>query len=74
MKLIPDWDQVLKRAWSVYLSILAAIVAILEIIDQALPVLLAWLPDGAVPWVQLSLALVGVAARVLQQRNLDAFL
>lgn len=44
MKLVADWRRVLRHAWSVHLTIAAALVALIGAADTAWPFL-----DGIVP-------------------------
>lgn len=67
MKPIPDWREVLRKAWSLRLMLLAAVLSALEV---ALPFFQPDLPRG---WFALLSGLtVGGAfvARLVAQRNL----
>lgn len=63
MELIPNWDQVLHRAWSTRLMGLAAA---LEIAQQIVPYVSDYLPW----WLSVGIILAGIGARVVQQKEL----
>lgn len=67
MKLLPDWKNILKNAWSVWLLI-AAIV--LTGIETVLPLLnLSFLPDGAYAPLMGVITSAALLARILVQKN-----
>lgn len=63
MELIPNWDEVLKRAHSVKFMGLAAA---LEAAQQLLPFVADYLPW----YVPVLIILAGIGARVVQQKEL----
>lgn len=63
MELIPNWDQVLKRAWSVWLMGAAAA---LELAMQIVP----YLDDVLPKWLVIAVILAGIGARVIPQKGL----
>jgi len=65
IQLIPNWRQVLKRAWSVWCIYLAGA---LEILPYIVPYLDEWIPR----WLSIVVLLVAPIARILEQRNVDA--
>lgn len=67
MKPIPDWREVLRKAWSLRLMLLAAVLSALEV---ALPFFQPDLPRG---WFALLSAVTvsgAFVARLVAQRNL----
>lgn len=64
MELIPNWDEVLKRAHSVKFMGLAAV---LETAQQVLPYVSDYLPW----WVPIVVILAAIGARIVQQRGLS---
>lgn len=67
MKMIPEWREILRRAWSVRLMLLAGILSGAEV---ALPYFAHVLPAGS--FAALSAITVGAAlvARLVAQRGL----
>lgn len=67
MQLIPDWKEILKKAWSVRLILLAGLLSGVEVV---LPMFSSSIPRGvfsALTFVTVSSALV---ARVMMQKSL----
>jgi peptidoglycan/LPS O-acetylase OafA/YrhL len=58
MKLLADWRQLLRRAWSVRLALLAAV---LGAVDIGVQFLAATRPD---PWIAMGAALCSLASAV----------
>lgn len=69
MSLIPDWQSVLKRAWSVKCLTLAAIVSGCETIVQLSGA--ALFPPGVASAVVGLLSAAGILARVLAQKEAE---
>lgn len=67
--LIPDWNDVLKRAWSVKFLALAALVSGCEAVMQIAGS--SFLPAGLGPAVIGLLSAFGILARVLAQREAE---
>lgn len=69
MHLLPNWRDVLRRAWSVRLMILAGILSGLEV---ALPFTEGWLPVPVGVFAALSAVMTCIAfiARLVAQKNL----
>lgn len=69
MKLIEDWDKVLKKAWSVKFSILAALLGGIELAVQLVKP--AGVPDGAFAAFAAVVSIGAAFARILQQQELS---
>lgn len=69
MKLIPNWQQVAAKAWSIHLLLFAGL---LSGIEAALPLLGGWLPLSAPAFAILTLIIVAAAfvARLLAQESI----
>lgn len=65
MTLVEDWKQILRKAWSVRLAILAAGFAALEVV---LPILAPSMPPGYFAILSAISASGTVLVRVLDQR------
>jgi hypothetical protein len=68
MKLIPDWRQVLKRAWSIRFMLLAALLSGAEV---ALPFLGDFIAPGLLAALSAVTVSAAFVARLLAQRNMD---
>ncbi len=66
LRLDADWRQILRRAWSVRLMVLAGLLTIAE----ALLPLVDWLPDLHYAAVSVVVILAALWARIVAQRNL----
>ena len=69
LMLLPDWKDILKRAWSVKFLALAGVVSGCEAIMQVAGASL--LPAGVGPAVVGVLAALGILARVLAQKEAE---
>ena len=69
MKLLPDWKDVLNRAWSVKFLALAALVSGCEVVLQVAGASL--LPPGVAPALIGVLSALGILARVLAQKEAE---
>jgi len=69
MKLLEDWDAILKKAWSVKFSIAAALFGGLEVAVQYVKP--ASIPAGAFAAVAAVISILATGARVLQQQELS---
>jgi hypothetical protein len=69
MTLLPDWKDVLKRAWSVKFLTLAAVVSGCETVLQVAGN--AFLPAGVASAIVGVLAALGILARVLAQHEAE---
>lgn len=67
MKPIPDWREVLRKAWSLRLMLLAAVLSALEV---ALPFFQPDLPRGLFALLSSTTAGGALVARLVAQRNL----
>jgi hypothetical protein len=67
MKLVANWRRILKRSWSVWCAVVAAISGSVQLI---LPLFQDAIPR--VPFAVLTIvaALLGIAARVIEQKEL----
>ena len=66
--LAPDWKDILRRAWSVRLIVLAALLSGAEVIVPLFGDIIPRLPFAALNFGVVSAALV---ARIVAQRGLD---
>jgi hypothetical protein len=69
MKLLPDWKDVLKKAWSVKFLGLAALVSGCEVVLQVAGA--SFLPAGVAPALIGVLSALGILARVLAQKEAE---
>lgn len=69
-RLIDNAGAVLRRAWSVRLSLLASLLAGLEALGGALPQLQAALPPRLFAALSAACAIGAIVARVVSQANL----
>ena len=69
MTLLPDWRDVLKRAWSVKFLGLAALVSGCEVVLQVAGA--SFLPPGVAPALVGVLSALGILARVLAQKEAE---
>jgi uncharacterized membrane protein len=69
MTLLPDWKDVLKRAWSVKFLTLAAVVSGCETVLQVAGN--SFLPAGVASAIVGVLAALGILARVLAQHEAE---
>lgn len=69
MQLIEDWDSVLKKAWSVKFSILAALLGGLEVAVQLVKP--SGIPDGIFAGFAAGTSVAAGIARLLQQQELS---
>lgn len=69
MRLIEDWDKVLRKAWSVKFSILAALLGGAEVAVQLVKP--AGIPDGAFAGIAAAVSIGATLARLLQQQELS---
>lgn len=67
MKLLPEWQRLLRRAWSVRFALAAGAFSAVEL---ALPVFADALPRGLFAALALAATLGGVVARLLAQPEL----
>lgn len=67
MTLLPKWREVLRRAWSVRLIVIAALLSGFEV---ALPFLPLSIPDGIFAAMAVFVAAAAFAARLLAQKGL----
>lgn len=67
MKLIPDWKEVLKKAWSVRLIILAGLLSGLEVV---LPMFSTTIPRGVFSVLSFLTVASALVARVMMQKSL----
>ena len=68
MTLDPQWRDILRRAWSVRLIVLAAVLSGAEVVVPLFGDLIPRLPFAVLNFVVVSAALV---ARIVAQRGLD---
>ena len=69
MKLVEDWDKILKKAWSVKFSVLAALLGGMEVAVQLVKP--AGVPDGVFAGFAACVSVASTLVRVLQQQELS---
>lgn len=67
MKLLYDWKEVLKKAWSIRLMLLAGLLSGIEV---ALPLFVDAFPRGAFAALSAFTTMGALVARITAQRNL----
>lgn len=67
MKLIEDWDEVLKKAWSIRLILLAGLLSGIEVV---LPYFSDAIPRGWFAVATIIVSMLAIYARVTAQKNL----
>lgn len=73
MKLLDDWKDVLRRAWSVRFAVLAVVAEIALQLWWALPDFVTdTVPIGIATWLPMTLTLAAIAARLIQQKETPA--
>lgn len=65
MRLVANWQAVLKRAWSIHLM---ALCVALIVLDAALPLLPLPIPDGVLRPLAALVGIAAIGARLLVQR------
>ncbi len=68
MNLIPDWRRVLRKAWSLRLMVLAAVLSGVEVV---LPLFVDAMPRGVFAGLSLLTAVGGAVARVVAQPKME---
>lgn len=68
MNLIPDWRRVLRKAWSVRLLVLAAVLSGLEV---AVPLFATDIPRGMFAILSFLITCAAFAARLVAQRSMS---
>jgi len=68
MKLLPDWRNILKKAWSIRLMLAAGILTGAEMI---LPVFSASMPQGLFTTLTFACVASALVARLLAQNETD---
>lgn len=69
MQLVENWDQIIKKAWSVKFSILAALLGGAEVAVQLVKP--AGIPDGVFAGIAAIVSMGATLARVLQQQEIS---
>lgn len=69
IKLLPDWRDILKTAWSVKFLVAAGLVSFAETVMQIAGT--ALLPTGFAPAIVGILSSLGILARVLAQKEAE---
>ncbi len=67
MKLLADWRDILHRAWSIRLMIIAGLLSGIEV---ALPFFADALPRGVFAAISIVVVMAALVARLLAQKNL----
>lgn len=68
MQLIENWDEVLKKAWSIKFTILATLLGAIEVAVQLVKP--AGVPDGIFAGIAAMTSLAAGIARLLQQQEI----
>lgn len=68
MQLIENWDEVLKKAWSIKFTILATVLGAIEVAVQLVKP--AGIPDGVFAGIAAMTSLAAGVARLLQQQEI----
>lgn len=69
MKLVENWDQILKKAWSIKFTIAATLLGAVEVAVQLIkPV---GVPDGVFAGIAAATSLAAGVARLLQQQEIS---
>jgi hypothetical protein len=68
MTLIENWDEVLKKAWSVKFNIAAAVFGGLEVAVQLVQP--AGIPNGAFAGIAAAVSIAATVARVMAQKEI----
>ncbi len=67
MKLLADWREILRKAWSIRLMIVAGLLSGVEV---ALPLFADALPRGIFAALSALIVMAALVARLLAQKNL----
>ena len=73
MKLVPNWKEVLGGAWSVWLMVVAVLIAVADLWLRASGAP-DWLPGWAFPATSAVLATMAIPARIVLQTNMSQWL
>lgn len=72
--LVPNWKQVIKRAWTVWLAFLSALFAVIEVVHadllSLLPALTPYLEEGTAAKASALIAVIIPLARIWRQTKL----
>ena len=68
MTLLPDWKRLLRKAWSVRLMVLAAVLSGVEV---ALPFFSSTVPPGAFAAASFVVVAAAFAARLVAQKSME---
>jgi hypothetical protein len=69
MKLLPDWKNLLKRAWSIRLMAIAGLLTGLEAI---IPLWVDSMPRHTFSMLSMAVITLAMVARLLAQQDIDA--
>lgn len=69
MTLLSDWKKILRKAWSVRLALLAAVLSSIEV---TLPLFADVVPRGVFASLSMLVGVCAVAARLVAQPKMDA--
>lgn len=69
MQLVENWDQIIKKAWSVKFSIMAALLGGAEVAVQLVKP--AGIPDGVFAGIAALVSMGATVARILQQQEIS---
>lgn len=68
IKLLPNWQQVARKAWSIKFAVLSGICSAGEVAISYFP---DSLPRGAMAGLAGSFALIGIVSRFIMQKSLS---
>lgn len=68
MRLMPDWKNILKKAWSVRLMLVSGVLSGLEVI---LPLFIDSMPKGIFAILALTVSIAAMFARVVSQKGVS---
>lgn len=71
MNLVPEWRRVLRHAWSVHLNVLAALLLIVQLLEQFLPVIKTLAPEPYASSITLIISVAAIIARLIKQRSVS---
>lgn len=72
MSLVANWRGVLRRAWSIHLSVAACVMALLSGFDAAWPLLSGFIPISPVAFAVIAglLSMAAIVSRLVYQAEL----
>ena len=71
MNLVPEWRRVLRHAWSVHLNVVAALLLLVQVAEQFLPVVKTLAPEPYASAITLIISVAAIVARLIKQRTVS---